>query len=170
MSENSEEDDAQTAPSEELPALQTKGWVVMPTFGHRTKYTPSVQTFGFCRYNKPELRITGKLIPIAVPLLYDLGEMHFSKEIEEGEFTCDGINHHTGERWRFMAKKCTREQVLASSQYYIELYQRLGEPNTDAFYEFGIMEIVISDEDNLLPGEAGFDTDMEVPLATMYLQ
>ena len=154
--------------SEQLP-LERDPWVVVRYPTPKTGLKESIQTLGFARYEKPELRI--HVSPYAsehgMMLIRNLGITHMQDTISEGEFSVAELEHPTGEPFRFLARKCKKEELLTVYDTIIESSKKLGAPQTnDEFYRNGILDIIPSDEDNLLPGESGYDTSMDVVLKT----
>lgn len=155
---------------EPLP-LETSPWILLYLRRPRSELSDTMQTFGFVRYERPELRMNIEPFdPDPMERVMKLiAKRHMREEIVEGIFTMDDLGHPTGESWRFLARKCNQAGLLAASEFYLEYYVKLGSPQSDDYYRLGILDIVMSDADNLLPGESGYNTRIDGTIETIVI-
>lgn len=138
-------------------------WIIVLLEKPRSSFSDTAQTLGFVRYERPELRMRiDPFTPDAVMhVLSEIAKYHMFEVIEEGAFTCDELRHPTGEVWRFLARKCNMSSLHATGEFFINSYTSFGSPQAEEFYKHGILDIVFSDADNLLPGEPGYDVKVD---------
>ena len=153
----------------QLTPLEENPWLLVFLERTKSKISSTIQSFGFVRYERPELRVNvDPFTPAAVmEVLATIAKAHMYEAIEEGVFICEDITHPTGESWRFLARKCSQASLHAASEFFINTYAGLGSPQSDDFYRLGILDMIFSDADNLLPGEPGYDAAIDIPMESI---
>ena len=158
----------------ELLPLEANAYVIALIRNTNSTLSDTALTLGFSRYDRAELRMrVDPFTPDAVMgVLTEIARVHIGKPIEIGIFTDAQLRHPTGERWRFLVRKCSNPGLHAIGAAYASLCAQYGGDGKaritmDDYYQHGIFDIVLSDADNLLPGEAGYNTKIDGAIETV---